>query len=582
MKYAILIMYKCKESENMGKTKRKLRKGIFIKLIIAIVLLAGGLYFYHDLTTKKQLTPKYLASSGEKIILYDEEGKNVKELVRGTKINLYINQQGEERSKIKYEDVDYFVMNKNIVDDYKDTVQEKEVYVRTSYNLKKASDSLELMDLVKKEDKLEIIGFDTLNSDGTVNMYQVKYQDNEGYFYAKYTVSDLEKAKENYDYNGAYEFHKKQKNTYGGGDGASLDYFPVVKPKFENNVMPKNVYSLYLNGTKATMAMVDDYIEFAKTTKINAFVIDIVDDVNIGYASPYMKEKSPTSYKNAQNSVEDYQKAVQKLKDNGFYVIGRITAFKDTYYVNDHKENAITNSSGNPLKHQSSYWPSAFNRDVWQYDVELAMEAVNLMGFNEIQFDYVRFPDGLGTMEKNKTVNYHNTYNETKAQAIQRFLMYATNELHKLNVYVSADVFGESSYGSGYITSYGQYWPAISTVVDVISAMPYTDHFGKNYGGHAEPWIYPYDTISFWAKTAKKEQDMTANPAVARTWITAYNTPVAASGTKLAYNGKEVSAQIKALYDNGLDGGYMTWNAYSYLNNLKKYKNQKDAYMKEY
>ena len=75
---------------------------------------------------------------------------------------------------------------------------------------------------------------------------------------------------------------------------------------------------------------------------------------------------------------------------------------------------------------------------------------------------------------------------------------------------------------------------------------------------------------------------MTANPAVARTWITAYNTPVASSGTFLSYNSKEVSEQIKALYDNGLTGGYMTWNAYSYKNNLPKYKNQKDAYMKEY
>jgi hypothetical protein len=185
-------------------------------------------------------------------------------------------------------------------------------------------------------------------------------------------------------------------------------------------------------------------------------------------------------------------------------------------------------------------------------------------------------------MEKAKTVNYRNTYNESKAEAIQRFLMYATNELHKLNVYVSADVFGESSYGSGYVTSYGQYWPAISTVVDVISAMPYTDHFGRNYGGHAEPWLFPYGTINTWAKTANKGQSLSASPAIARTWVTAYNTPVAASGTFLSYNGKEVSDQIRALYDNGLDGGYMTWNAFSYLNNLKKYQNQKDAYMKEY
>lgn len=566
----------------MARRKKRVKKApIILLLLTGIVAIAVGV-FINELTTKNKYEKRFLASDSEEITLYDEEKKEVKNVVRGIEVDYFIHQDEEEMAKIKIDNSEYFVKKENLVSALKDVVQEKSVYVRTSYNLNKDLESIDLLGLANKGDKLEITGFDKINSDGTVNMYKAKLGDEEGYFYQKYTAKTEEKAKENYDFNGSYETHKKQKNVYGGGEGATLDYFPVIKPVFENNKMPDKVYSLYLNGTKAVMGMIDEYISFAKTTKINAFVVDIVDDVNIGYQSPYMEKNSPTSYKHAQNSLESYKNAIKKLKDNGFYVIGRITAFKDTYYVSDHKENAITNSSGNPLKHQSSYWPSAFNRDVWKYDVELAMEAVKEIGFNEIQFDYVRFPDGLGTMEKAKTVNYHNTYNETKAQAVQRFLMYATNELHKLNVYVSADVFGESSYGSGYITSYGQYWPAISTVVDVISAMPYTDHFGKNYGGHIEPWLYPYDTISFWAKTASKGQKLSASPAVARTWITAYNTPVASSGTSRAYNSSEVESQIKALFDNGLTGGYMTWNAYSAKNNLAKYQKQKDAYNKEY
>ena len=566
----------------MTKKKKKIKKKPLFILLIILIIIGGSLYFYNSLLNNRKQEDRYIGSQDYKVSLYDENGEKVKDVSRGTKVSFYINYQDENKSKIRIDNKDYFIDNSNLVNDLKDSVYEKELYVRTSYNLSKGIDGIDLLGLLNKGDKVDIIGFDKINDDGSVSMYKVKYKEEEGYFYNKYLTKTKEEADKNYDYNGAYEFHSKQKNVYGGGDGASLDYYPVDKPKFPDNVMPQNVYSLYLNGTKATMAMVDDYIAFAKTTKINAFVVDIIDDINVGYASPYMEKNSKTSFKYAQNTVDEYKNAIKKLKDNGFYVIGRITAFKDSYYVDDHKDNAISNSSGTPLYHQSSYWPTAFNRDVWKYNVELALEAVELMGFNEIQFDYVRFPDGLGTREKNKTVNYHNTYNETKAQAIQRFLMYATNILHKSNVYVSADVFGESSYGSGYITSYGQYWPAISTVVDVISAMPYTDHFGKNYGGHNEPWLYPYDTISFWAKTAKKEQDMTASPAVARTWITAYNTPVASSGTFLSYNGKEVSEQIKALYDNGLTGGYMTWNAYSYKNNLNKYKNQKDAYVKEY
>ena len=563
------------------RKRKKAKKGPFIILFLILILIGGGYYYVNYLNSKKKTETKYLASDILTISVQDKDG-NTKEVVRGTKVDYFFNQDDGDKAKIKLNNEEYFLDKKYLVNDVKDTVLEKEIYVRTSYNINKDLDSVDLLTLAKKGDKLEIIGFDKLDSDGKVNMYKVKYNDTEGYFYEKYTVKTEEEAKVNYDYNGSYETHTKQKDIYGGGNGASLDYFPVIKPVFEKNKMPEECYTLYLNGTKGVMNMVDDYIKFAKTTKINAFVIDIIDDVNIGYVSPYMEKECPTCNKHAQNSLDSYKSAVAKLKENGFYVIGRITAFKNTYYVNDHKENAITNASGTPILHQSSYWPSAYNRNVWKFDVELAKEAVNLIGFNEIQYDYVRFPDGLNAKEKAGSVKYNNTYNETKAEAIQRFLMYATNELHKLDVYVSADVFGESSYGSGYITSYGQYWPAITTVVDVISAMPYTDHFGYNYGGHAEPWVYPYDTINTWAKTAAKAQKLSASPAIARTWVTAYNTPVAAKGTVVSYNSNEVAAQIKALYDNGLNGGYMTWNAFSYLHNLEKYQRQKDAYTKEY
>ena len=566
----------------MTKSKKKIKKGPFIILIILFILGLGGYLYYNYLNNKNKTVVRYLANDQEEVTLFNEQLEEQKNVYRGQKVDYYLNYNHDTMAKIKIGEDEYFLNKKYLVEKLEDTVLEKEMYVRTSYNLNKDENSVDLLSLVNKGDKLEILGFDKMDDKGNVNMYRVKYGDDTGYFYAKYLVKEEAEALKNYDYNGAYATHEKQKNIYGGGTGATLDYYPVIKPSFKDNVMPEECYTLYLNGTKGTMAMVDDYIAFAKETKINAFVVDIIDDVNIGYASPYMEKNSKTSFKHAQNSVKEYQDAIKKLKDNGFYVIGRITAFKDTYYVDDHKENAIVNNNGTPIYHQSSYWPSAFNRDVWKYNIELAKEAVELMGFNEIQFDYVRFPDGLNAKEKAGTVNYHNTYNETKAQAIQRFLMYATNELHKLNVYVSADVFGESSYGSGYITSYGQYWPAITTVVDVISAMPYTDHFGYNYGGHAEPWVYPYDTINTWAKTAAKGQKLSASPAIARTWITAYNTPVAARGTVVSYNSKEVEAQIKALYDNGLNGGYMTWNAFSYKNNLPKYKNQRDAYTKEY
>ena len=561
----------------MKKKKRRLKIKNLIIILVIIVALIFSFCFYRAYVRKNENEKRFLGSDTLTVSLYNENLESVKEIIRGEEVIIYPNQELEEEYiKVIYDEVEYYANKNNLVNSLNDVVFEKEVYVRTSYNLNKEPDSIELLDLVEKGSKLEIIGYDTLLSDGNVLMYKVKTEaGSEGYFYQKYTVKDKETSLLNYDADGVYKTHSTRKDIYGGGDGASLDYYPVEKVTFENNKMPENVYSLYLNGTKGVISKVDDYIEYAKTTKINAFVVDIKDSGVSAYASNVMKEYSKTSYDKALNTFDSYKSAIKKIKDAGFYVIGRITTFKDTYYITDNKSDAISDKSNNPLKHQSSYWPSAYNRDVWEYNIALAKEAVLEMGFNEIQFDYVRFPDGLRTKEKQGTVDYKNTYNETKAQAIQRFLMYATNELHKLNVYVSCDVFGESSWG--YVTSYGQYWPAMSNVVDVISAMPYTDHFGNSYGGHTNPWEYPYDTMLTWANTASERQKETPTPAIARTWITAYNTPY--WNPTVNYNGDELSSQINALYKKGLNGGYMTWLSSS---NLTKYKYQKSAFTKEY
>ena len=153
-------------------------------------------------------------------------------------------------------------------------------------------------------------------------------------------------------------------------------------------------------------------------------------------------------------------------------MIGRLTTFNDSFFCQDHPEYAIADGSGEPLYVAASYWPSAFCRYVWEYKVALAIDAVQTMGFNEIQFDYVRFPDNTDQYEASGDIDFRNEYGETKAQAIQRFLMYATDILHEYGVYVGADVFLVRRAATN-VTAYGQYWPAISNVVDVISGMPY-------------------------------------------------------------------------------------------------------------
>ena len=166
-------------------------------------------------------------------------------------------------------------------------------------------------------------------------------------------------------------------------------------------------------------------------------------------------------------------------------------------------------------------------------------------------------------------------YYEEKAQAIQGFVMYACDSIHELGAYVSIDVFGESA--NNYVTAYGQFWPAISNVADVISGMPYPDHFSAHeYGISEVVWTVPYKVLYQWGKSVATKQSVIPTPAVVRTWIQTYN---ATKAPYVVYDADKISEQIQALYDNGLTGGYMTWNSGS---NITKYKEVSYAFRKVY
>ena len=147
--------------------------------------------------------------------------------------------------------------------------------------------------------------------------------------------------------------------------------------------------------------------------------------------------------------------------------------------------------------------------------------------------------------------------------------MYAVDELHSVGAYVSADVFGETS--NNYVTAYGQYWPAISSVVDVISPMPYPDHFNAHaYNIEEVVWEVPYKLLLAWGKEAKKMQDITPNRARVRTFIQGYNS---ISRPYVVYDNEKLLDQINGLADAGiLDNGYIVWNAGSYIDNYCLYE----------
>ena len=556
------------------RRKRKIKIGRVLAFVIILVLIIGVIIFFTSKGKNISIgkSSMYLAGDTNKVTTYimDEDNslKENSELVRGKKV-IYsgkkVNMNDNEYLLIKFDNKEYYVNAKQLVKNVKDVVLEKERYVRTSVTVYENETDSKIASFIKKGNKLDIIGYDKLFDDGNVNMYKIKYNDTEGYVYSKYLVNDKESADSVYNENGVYDIHKDRKfkgRELYGGKASTLDYYPYERVEFEDNKLLKKAKTMYLNA--GTIGSIDSYLKIAKENGVNAIVVDIKDGA-LAYSSNVAKEISPTAYATAINDNSSYKSAIDKIKDAGIYAIGRIVVFNDVHYGKDHPEDCISSTASSRL------WPSAYSRGAWYYNVELAKEAVKEMGFNEIQFDYVRFPEDAYNMSIKGNSDFKNKYDEEKAEAVQNFLFYATDQIHKVGAYLSVDVFGECS--GEYVTAYGQYWPAISNIVDAISSMPYTDHFGRS----VDTWTNAYQTVYNWAKGAAARQKEIPTPAVARTWITAYDTPY--WKPTVIYNASKIEDQVKALYDAGLDGGFITWNSAS---SLAKYEQIKTAFNKDY
>ena len=549
----------------MSTKERAGRRGSAAGIVIALLCLAGlaclGVYIY-----RQQLPPPapetavgYAAAPEASVPVYDGEGAVLGSLTRGTEVHYVLADMDSDGAYVRVVNGETYVLleKQHLALRYEDAVQVDTVYALRGMSLLDETGAVPGC-AVEKGMALTVTGFDGLDDDGAVLRWRVSCDRGEGYIAADNVRMTEEEALAQYDET-LYQLHASRGDSWGGGDAAGLDYYPVEKGPIPGNDMPDEVRALYLNGSAVQYA--DSYVQAAEGSGVNAFVVDIVDGTAVSYASPVMQQYSPSAYAAAMDTMEGFRANVQKLKDAGYYLIGRITVFNDAHLAADHPEQVICDLNGTPLQISHMYWPSAYDRTVWRYKVDLALEAAAL-GFNEIQFDYIRFPDGAYSYEKAGTIDYRNTYGESKAQAVQRFLLSAAERLHSAGYYLSGDVFGECA--NPYVTACGQYWPAISAAVDAISGMPYPDHYSAQ--GDYKPWEHPYDTVHMFGAAAAQRQAETASPAAVRTWIQAYNALWEPYNT---YGEAEVAAEVKALRDTGCTGGFMTWNGGSDINKYR-------------
>ena len=253
-------------------TKKRLKfKAVFL-LLFVLAIIGFALYFGFKLISKLMyVEPTYeafLGSNDYQIQLYDLEYNKVKEVSRGYKVTLYekdviqtLDKGTKDKSddehityrKIKIGEDFYLVKPENMVDKYEDSVFEKEKFVRTSTTLYKNEKDPDIAGFMPKGTTLEVIGFDKINDDGTINMYKVKNGDNEGYVYSKYLTDTLESAQAVYNENSIHDIHKDRRYSYElyGGSPAVLDYYPYEHPSFEDNPFIENAKAYYLSNKKS-------------------------------------------------------------------------------------------------------------------------------------------------------------------------------------------------------------------------------------------------------------------------------------------------------------------------------------------
>jgi len=334
-----------------------------------------------------------------------------------------------------------------------------------------------------------------------------------------------------------------------------LDYSPQPKvDEYPGNprVKAKGVYvTIYSAGGQR----LDQLIEMANRTGINTFVIDVKDDSGyMLFETEAAKKYSPDANKKA--TVKDIDALMEKLKDNNIYTIARIVTFKDPTYSTHHKDRGIVyKADGRPFTNNDGLiWASPHDRMLWEYDVAVSKEAAEA-GFNEIQFDYVRFPASDGG-KLDKQLDYKNTTGESKPATIQNFLKYAHKELSQKNVYISADIYGLVGSVADDM-ALGQYWEAVSNVVDYVSPMMYPSHYANHTYGLPVPDAYPYETVYHSAKDSVARNKNIETPAIIRPWIQDFTAPWVKGHIK--YGTEQVKAQIRALKENGIDE-FMLWN----------------------
>ena len=375
------------------------------------------------------------------------------------------------------------------------------------------------------------------------------------------------------------------------GNGETEAQEETVTEPFAEKVRVKGIY---VTGAMAGTSNMDNLIDLVDRTELNTMVIDVKNDegrVVYDMDSAFVREIGAVK-----EYVSDMPGLIRKCKEHGIYLIARIVAFKDPFLAENRQDLALTDKNGSIFRDKSGLaWVNPYKREVWDYLLEIARQAASV-GFDEIQFDYIRFSTDAGM---SKVDFGEDALEQDKEDVITEFTIYAAQELHDMGVPLSADVYGVIIDSKLDASIVGQNYYEMAKHLDYISPMVYPSHYGPGNLGLAVPDAQPYETIFRSMKTSRKvlagmgreaedmqvsgndvsgnsisenstsgksmdaadPKDLVPNQEIradVRPWLQDFT----ATWVKghIRYGPEEIRAQIQAVYDAGYEE-WILWNA---------------------
>lgn len=340
---------------------------------------------------------------------------------------------------------------------------------------------------------------------------------------------------------------------------------PIEMPRFIfqsglHFTYPDAVRGIYVTGHSAGGSRFNELVQLIESTELNAMVIDIKDDHG---NLTYQPDPSSPFYKISQPYIKNPRELLKVLEEKNIYPIARIVVFKDTVLANQKPEWSFKQGNQVWKNNRGESFVNPFLKEVWEYNTNIAIEAVKL-GFQEIQFDYVRFPEGFEKRDKILTFNMGEYNNldldnvQKRVAAVTDFVKYAKEKLKPYGVKMSVDIFGYTATLPE-APGIGQNFTKISEHVDVISSMIYPSHW-TSYFGISKPDLEPYRLVKEYAKVENQKLSQLKNRPISRPWIQDFTATWLGSGNYRPYGKNEVEAQIKALNEEGIRE-FLIWNA---------------------